>query len=74
MLHTNQTQNLKFDLYLVTLDDLDLTQGYKRLRRVGENGVAWPVWLLSQLYISHSWQSGEDIDYHGNNHRHEDFL
>ena len=35
MYHTTQTQNFKFDIAdLVTLYDLDLTQGYKRLRRV----------------------------------------
>ena len=33
--HTTQIQNFKFDLFnLVTLDNLDLTQGHKRLRRV----------------------------------------
>ena len=35
MYHTTQTQNLKIDLFdLATLDDLDLTQGHNRLRRV----------------------------------------
>ena len=35
MYYTTQTQNSKFDLFdLVTLDDLDLSQGHKRLRRV----------------------------------------
>ena len=35
MYQTTKTQNFKFDLfYLVTLDDLDLTLGHKRLRRV----------------------------------------
>ena len=33
MHHTNQTQNVKFDSFdLVTLDNLYLTQGHKRLR------------------------------------------
>ena len=35
MYRTTQTQNLEFNLFdLVTLDDLDLTQCHKRLRRV----------------------------------------
>ena len=35
MHHATQTQNFKFELCdLVTLDDLDLSQDHKRLRRV----------------------------------------
>ena len=35
MYHTTQTQNFEFDLFdLVTLDDLELTRGHKRLRRL----------------------------------------
>ena len=35
MYHTSQTQNFKFHLFgLVTLDDLDLTQGHKGLKSV----------------------------------------
>ena len=41
---------------------------------VGENGVAWPVGLLDQPHISHSWQSGENIYYYGSIHLHEGFL
>ena len=34
MYHTSQIQNFKIDLFdLVTLDDLDLAQGHKKLRR-----------------------------------------
>ena len=33
--HTTQTQNIPFDLFcLVTFDDIDLTRGQKRLRRL----------------------------------------
>ena len=35
MHHTTQSQNFKFGPFdFVTLDDLDLTQGHKRLRKV----------------------------------------
>ena len=48
--------------------------GGNRSFNIGENGVTWPVGLLGQPHISHSWQSGKNFDYHGSIHRHEHFL
>ena len=42
--------------------------------QIGENGVTWPVGLLGQRHISHSWQPGENFDYHDSTHRHQYFL
>ena len=50
MYHTVQTQIFEFGFYLVTLDDLDLTQGHKRLRRVLKSNPDTIHVVLSALF------------------------
>ena len=55
MYHTAQTQNFIFDLFdLVTLDDLNLTQGHEMPRRVLRSIPDTMYAILSALFHFHT--------------------